>query len=98
MSLIKSIKQTNSFKRAVKKFPKQHKLAIDDQIQTIKENPEIGVQKKGDLSFLRVHKFDINKQEVLLGYSYIDGSITITLIHLAPHENFYRDVKRMDWS
>ncbi|MDG3088463.1 type II toxin-antitoxin system RelE/ParE family toxin [Vibrio hannami] len=34
------------------------------------------------------------KQLTLLGYSYEDGTLTLELITLGSHENFYRDVKR----
>ncbi|MBF4426861.1 type II toxin-antitoxin system RelE/ParE family toxin, partial [Vibrio anguillarum] len=48
---------------------------------------------KGDLSFLRVYKFKMVKQLTLLGYSYQDGTVTLELIALGAHENFYRDIK-----
>ena len=58
------------------------------------ENPLSGEQKKGDLLFLRVCKFKMVKQLTLLGYSYEDDSVTLELIALGSHENFYRDVKK----
>ncbi|MBU2236629.1 MAG: type II toxin-antitoxin system RelE/ParE family toxin, partial [Gammaproteobacteria bacterium] len=51
--------------------------------------------KKGDLSFLRVYKFNMVKQLTLLGYSYEDGTVTLELMALGTHENFYRDVKNI---
>lgn len=57
-------------------------------------NPDIGEQKKGDLAFLRVFKFKMNKQLSLLAYSFDDGNLTLELMALASHENFYRDIKR----
>ncbi len=60
------------------------------------EEPTIGERKKGDLSFLRVYKFKMVKQLTLLGYSYEDGTVTLELIALGPHENFYRDIKLID--
>ena len=56
--------------------------------------PTVGEQKKGDLAFLRVHKFKMNKQMTLLGYSFNNGTLTLELMALGSHENFYRDVKR----
>ena len=56
--------------------------------------PTVGEQKKGDLAFLRVHKFMMNKQMTLLGYSFNNGTLTLELMALGSHENFYRDVKR----
>ncbi len=55
----------------------------------------MGQQKKGDLSYLCVYKFKMVKQLTLLGYSYEKDTLTLELIALGPHENFYRDVKLM---
>ena len=57
------------------------------------KDPYLGELKKGDLSFLRVHKFKMVNQLTLLGYSYEDGTVVLELIALGSHENFYRDVK-----
>lgn len=91
MNLI--IKQSNSFKKAVKKLSKQYKIILDNEVQKLAENPEIGKRKKGDLAFLRVHKFKLSNQEVLLGYVYEEEEIILTLIKLGSHENFYQHIK-----
>lgn len=49
-------------------------------------NPNIGEQKKGDLAFLRVHKFKMNKQLTLLGYSFDDGALVLELMALLTRE------------
>ena len=46
-----------------------------------------------DLAFLRVHKFKMNKQLTLLGYSFDDGALVLELMAQGSHENFYRDIK-----
>ncbi|MBV1915672.1 MAG: type II toxin-antitoxin system RelE/ParE family toxin [Pseudomonadales bacterium] len=86
--------QTPTFKKAVKKLKPNQKKQLDVAIQSLMENPALGVQKKGDLAFLRVHKFKMNKQLRLLGYSFNDGTLTLELMALGSHENFYRDIKR----
>ncbi|ASQ44741.1 type II toxin-antitoxin system RelE/ParE family toxin [Legionella clemsonensis] len=91
MNLI--IKQSNSFKKTVKKLPKQYKVILDDEVRKLVSNPEIGERKKGDLDFLRVHKFKFSNQEVLLGYMYQESELVLTLLKLRAHENFYRDIK-----
>ncbi|MBA3535996.1 MAG: type II toxin-antitoxin system RelE/ParE family toxin [Tatlockia sp.] len=93
MNLI--IKQSNAFKKCVKKLPKQYKTLLDDEIKKLVTNPEIGERKKGDLDFLRVHKFKFSNQEVLLGYIYEEDEIVLTLLKLGAHENFYRDIKNI---
>ena len=89
-----TIKQSNSFKRTVKKLPKQHKAILDEEVRKLVNNPDLGERKKGDLDFLRVHKFKLLNQEVLLGYIYEEDEIILTLLKLGTHENFYRDIKK----
>ena len=67
---------------------------LDKQVKNIAENPLLGVLKKGDLDFLRVHKFKIANQQYLLGYTFQEDIMTLTLLRLGSHENFYRDLKR----
>lgn len=85
--------QTRQFKQNVKKLTSQQKKDLDTAIKTIMDNPFIGQQKKGDLDFLWVYKFRMNNQLTLLAYSYEEQIITLTLLALGSHENFYRDIK-----
>jgi mRNA-degrading endonuclease RelE of RelBE toxin-antitoxin system len=87
------VKQANSFKKTVKKLSKQHKAVLDEEVRKLANNPELGDRKKGDLDFLRVHKFKLSNQEILLGYMYEEDKIILTLLKLGAHENFYRDIK-----
>lgn len=95
MTKITNILQTPTFKKAVKKLHKNQKTDLDNAIRALMEDPYLGEQKKGDLFFLRVHKFKMVKQLTLLGYSYEDGTVTLELIALGSHENFYRDMKKI---
>ena len=95
MTEVKAILQTPTFKKAVKKLKANQKKDLDGAIRELMVDPFLGQQKKGDLSFLRVYKFKMNKQFTLLGYSYDDGVFTLELIALGSHENFYRDEKRI---
>ena len=85
--------QTRQFKQTVKKLPSKQKEELDKAIKTIIGNPFVGQQKNGDLDFLRVYKFHMNNQLTLLTYSYEEQIITLTLLALGSHENFYRDIK-----
>ena len=96
MAKITQVLQTPSFKKTVKKLHANQKKDLDDAVKVLMEEPTIGEQKKGDLSYLRVYKFKMVKQLTLLGYSYEDGAVVLELIALGPHENFYRDVKLID--
>lgn len=88
------VRQTRVFKKAFKILSEGQKDLVDDEIDNIIDNPDIGEQKKGDLSHLWVHKFKMDRQEVLLGYSWNEGALIITLMNVGSHENFYRDAKK----
>ena len=94
MAKATSVLQTPSFKKSVKKLKPNQKKELDVAIKTLMAKPTIGEQKKGGLAFLRVYKFKINKQLMLLGYSFDDGRLILELMALGSHENFYRDIKR----
>jgi mRNA-degrading endonuclease YafQ of YafQ-DinJ toxin-antitoxin module len=95
LAKITQVLQTASFKKAVKKLHKNQKADLDEAVRVLIEEPLSGEQKKGDLSFIRVYKFNMVKQLTLLGYSYEDGTVILELIALGTHENFYRDVKKL---
>lgn len=86
------ILQTSLFERTTKKFVKQLKLELDNQIQSLVKDPQLGVQKKGDLAGVRVYKFRFKNQEYLLSYKIISNT-SLQLISIGSHENFYRDLK-----
>ena len=94
MAKAKSVLQTPTFRRAVKKLKPNQKKELDAAVKALMAKPALGEQKKGDLSFLRVYKFKMNKQLTLSGYSFDDGTLILELMALGPHEKFYRDVKR----
>ena len=83
--------QSRSFERKVKKFSKQEKEILDDEVKNIAENPTIGADKKGDLRGVFVHKFKIKTIQHLLSYRVVDDNLE--LIMIGPHENYYRDLK-----
>jgi mRNA-degrading endonuclease RelE of RelBE toxin-antitoxin system len=93
--MILAVKQSNAFKKTIKKLPKQFKLILDEEINKLMNNPTLGEHKKGDLDFLRVHKFKLSNQEVLLGYMYEEEQLILTLLKFGAHENFYRDLKKI---
>ena len=88
------IKQTWSFQRIVKRLNRQQKVDLDKAVRDIAKAPESGNLKSGDLDFVRVHKFKMNKQLALLAYTYEEKLLTLTLLYLGSHENFYRDLKK----
>ena len=83
MTSVKRILQTPTFRKAVKKLKPNQKKELDKAIRILMENPTLGDRKKGDLSFLHVYKFKMNQQLTLLGYSFDDGALILTLMALA---------------
>jgi ParE-like toxin of type II bacterial toxin-antitoxin system len=67
---------------------------VDDAVEKVQHNPEIGEQKIGDLAELRVFKFRSNGQLYLLGYTLDESISLIYLESVGSHENFYRDLKQ----
>lgn len=94
MAKAKTILQTPTFRKTVKRLKPAQKKELDAAVKALIAKPLLGEQKKGGLGFLRVYKFKINKQLMLLGYSFNEGSLTLELLALGSHENFYRDIKR----
>jgi len=88
-----SVYQTNRFEKALRKLPEALCQVVEDEVDKIIENPYLGELKKGDLAYLRVHKFSLNRQQVLLGYSWLEGKLELYLLQLGPHENFYDKAK-----
>ncbi len=86
------VRATPTFIKSLKKLHAKDKKEVDGAVRAILAEPNIGEAKKGDLAGIRVHKFKINKQEVLLSYSI--NAAELLLIALGSHENFYRDMKR----
>ncbi|MCD4715182.1 MAG: type II toxin-antitoxin system RelE/ParE family toxin [Desulfobacterales bacterium] len=83
--------QSRSFEKKIKRFRKQDKKRLDRQIRRILDNPGIGLEKKGDLRGIFVHKFKIQTIQHLLSYRFVGDALE--LIMIGPHENYYRDLK-----
>jgi mRNA interferase RelE/StbE len=88
------ILQTRVFKNSYKKLKVNQKSDVDAAILEISKNLEIGQLKKGDLSGIRVYKFKVAKQLMLLAYTYEDEELILTLLAIGSHENFYRELKK----
>jgi mRNA-degrading endonuclease RelE of RelBE toxin-antitoxin system len=84
--------QTLTFRQSYKKLYPNVRSVVNEQIQHIVENPNIGEEKKQDLQGVFVHKFKVHTQLYLLAYTF--DTTSLTLLNLGVHENFYRDLKR----
>lgn len=80
------------FRKFVKKQTRPFQLVIEDEVEKVIINPEIGESKKGDLKGFRVHKFSFKKNRFLIAYRFQGDDIVFYMI--GAHENFYRELKR----
>ena len=83
--------QSRTFEKRVRRFRKQDKKVLDQQVRKIVQNLAIGQEKRGELRGVFVHKFKIHSTQHLLSYRMADAE-TLELIMIGPHENYYRDL------
>jgi len=86
---------TPTFERTVKKLHGQQKADLDAAVKAVVGDVSIGEAKAGDLVGISVYKFRMVNQLCLLAYRVLDAN-SIKLLTVGPHENFYRDLKRLD--
>jgi mRNA interferase RelE/StbE len=91
MSSGKSLTTSPLFRRKAKKLNKTEKKTLDEAVRFIWENPEAEQAKVGDLKGVRIYKFTMNKQQILLGFEELENEIV--LLTFGSHENYYRDLK-----
>jgi len=80
------------FRKFVKEQSRPFQLAIEDEVDSILNDPDIGEVKKGDLSGFKVHKFNFKGQQFLIAY--LSENNNIILYMIGSHENFYLKLKR----
>jgi len=88
------VMQTRRFARQYKKLHDNTAADVDLAVDAVRQNPDIGEKKNGDLAMLQVFKFRSSGQLYLLGYTREENIRLIYLESVGPHENFYRDLKR----
>lgn len=85
---------TPTFERIVKKLHRQQKADLDEAVRVVAGNADSGEAKVGDLAGIRVYKFRMANQICLLAYRVLEKD-TVKLLMVGPHENFYRDLRRL---
>ncbi len=86
---------TASFARATKKLHPPQKVELDAARKTVSSDPTIGEANIGDVVGVRGFEVKLSQQLCLLAYRILDEE-RIKLLTFGPHENFYRDLKRID--
>jgi len=79
--------------KAAKRLHANQKADLDKAVKVIMNEPEIGQPKTGNLSGVRVYKFNMLKQLTLIAYTCENQTITLTLLALGTHQNIYRDLE-----
>ncbi len=92
MAQITDVIQSPNFAKQKKKLKKNQIKKLDDAIRTIMENPSIGDAKLGDLQGVRVHKYKIGNNQILLAYEVVES--TLYLYSFGSHQNFYRELSK----
>jgi len=92
MKEITDIIQSPLFARKKKKLNRKQIKDLDEAIRKIAQDPETGTLKIGDLSGVRVYKFNSANSLILLAYEIIEN--TLFLYTFGSHQNFYRELKK----
>ena len=83
-----------TFDRYAKKLHPNEKKTLDKAVMVLREDPLLGEPKKGDLEGFYIYKYKMKTQLWLLAYT-VESEEVMTLRLVAPHENFYRTLKRI---
>jgi mRNA interferase RelE/StbE len=86
---------TPTFERAAKKLHRLQKNDLDAAVKAVAADAGISEEKVGDLAGIRVYKFRMINQLCLLSYRVLDAN-SVKLLTVGSHENFYRDLKRLE--
>jgi len=88
------IVRTRRFTRTAKRMHPNIARATHRAIAVIAKDPTLGDEKKSDLEFFFVYKFQVLDIQYLLAYLINEEAKEIVLTAIGPHEDFYRDLKR----
>ena len=84
--------QSPLFAKRKKRLHKNQIKDLDEAVRKIVQDPNIGNQKVGDLSGVRVYKFKSMNSVSLLAYEVIESSLF--LYTFGSHQNFYRELRK----
>jgi hypothetical protein len=90
----RAILQAPRFGKAKRRLPAAGQLAVDDAVRAIVADPLSGEPKTGALKGVRVVKFKVEGQQLLLAYQFQAKANRIEVLDVGPHENFYRDLQK----
>lgn len=77
------------YNRIKKKFPPLLRNKLNEAEDRIAAEPLLGEEKTGDLKGIRVYKFKVFDQHILLAYQLNRDKKEIIFVAVGGHENFY---------
>jgi len=86
--------QAPRFGKSKRRLPAAAQLAVDEAVRGIMADPLSGEPKTGPLKGVRIVKFKVGRQQVLLAYHFDAKANRIQVLDVGPHENFYRDLQK----
>lgn len=90
----RTVVQAPRLGKAKKRLPAAAQLAVDDAVRGLLADPLSGESKVGALKGVRVVKFKVGPQQLLLAYQFHEKANRLGLLDVGPHENFYRDLQK----
>ena len=90
----RTVVQAPRFGRSKKRLPAAAQLQIDEAVKGLLADPLSGEPKIGALKGVRVIKFKVGPQQLLLAYQFDAKRNLIEVLDVGPHENFYRELQK----
>ena len=90
----RQILQAPRVARSKRRLPPSAQLAVDEAVKGLLADPLSGEPKVGALKGVRVVKFKVGSQQLLLAYQFDAKRNAIEVLDVGPHENFYREVQK----
>jgi mRNA-degrading endonuclease RelE of RelBE toxin-antitoxin system len=90
----RQVLQAPRFAKSKRRLPPSAQLAVDDAVNGLLADPLAGEPKVGALKGVRVVKFKVGIQQLLLAYQFDTKRNAIEVLDVGPHENFYRELQK----
>jgi mRNA-degrading endonuclease RelE of RelBE toxin-antitoxin system len=90
----RTVVQAPRFGRSKKRLPAAAQMQIDEAVKGLLADPLSGEPKTGALKGVRVIKFKVGPQQLLLAYQFDANRKMIEVLDVGPHENFYRELQK----
>ena len=90
----RTVVQAPRFGRSKKRLPAAAQLKIDEAVKGLLADPLSGEPKVGALKGVKVIKFKVGPQQLLLAYQFDTKRNIVEVLDVGPHENFYRELQK----